>query len=107
MAPILNFDPIYFTTNYVYGSGFPYGNSLRQDQDAKNQEYSRLDASLIYKFLDRKVKGEIGISIINVLNTKNLKYSSFEKIPSNQVEDINIFTEALPLTPTLYLKISM
>ncbi len=107
LALLLNFDPIYFSTNYVYGSGFPYGNVLTQYQESNIQKYSRLDASLIYKFLDRKVNGEIGISIINVLNTKNLKYSSFEKIPSNQVEDINIYTEALPITPTLYLKISM
>ncbi len=104
LAIMLNFNPIFFSSNYVYGSGFPYSNNSLQ---SNNTTYSRLDASLIYKFLNRKVKGEVGISILNVLNNKNLKYSSFEKIPGSQTNSINIFTEAIPFTPTLYLKISM
>lgn len=51
--------------------------------------------------------GEVGISLLNVLNTENLKYSSFERIPVNQTKDINIYSGAMPFTPTLYLKISM
>lgn len=104
LAAMLNFNPIFFSTNYVFGSGFPYNNNSLQ---SNNSIYSRLDVSLIYKFLNRKVKGEIGISILNVLNTQNLKYSSFEKIPGNQTNSINILTQAIPFTPTLYLKISM
>ena len=107
LAAMLNFDPVYFSTNYVYGSGFPYGNESQQYNEESDKMYSRWDASIIYKFLDRKVQGEVGISILNVLNTKNSKYSSFEKIPSNQINNINIYTEALPFTPTLHLKISM
>jgi hypothetical protein len=101
---MLNFDPIFFSTNYVFGSGFPDNSNSTQ---SNNSIYSRLDVSLIYKFLNRKVNGEIGFSILNVLNTKNLKYSSFEKIPGNQTNGINILTEAIPFTPTLHLKISM
>ncbi len=104
LAAILNFDPIFFSTNYVFGSGFPDNSNSTQ---SNNSIYSRLDVSLIYKFLNRKVNGEIGFSILNVLNTKNLKYSSFEKIPGNQTNGINILTEAIPFTPTLHLKISM
>jgi len=107
LAAMLNFDPVYFSTNYVCGSGFPYGNGSQQYNEGSDKKYSRWDASIIYKFLDRKVQGEVGISILNVLNAKNSKYSSFEKIPSNQINDINIYTEALPFTPTLHLKISM
>ncbi|MAE09104.1 MAG: TonB-dependent receptor [Bacteroidetes bacterium] len=104
LAAMLNFDPIFFSTNYVFGSGFPDNSNSTQ---SNNSIYSRLDVSLIYKFLNRKVNGEIGFSILNVLNTKNLKYSSFEKIPGNQTNGINILTEAIPFTPTLHLKISM
>jgi hypothetical protein len=104
LAAMMNFDPIFFSANYVFGSGFPYSNNSLQ---SSNTIYSRLDASIIYKFLNRVVKGEVGMSILNVLNTQNLKYSSFEKIPGNQTNSINIFTEAIPFTPTLYLKISM
>lgn len=51
--------------------------------------------------------GEVGISLLNVLNTENHKYTSFERIPVNQTRDINILAGAIPFTPTLYLKISM
>jgi len=107
IAGLLNFNPFYFSSNYVFGSGFPYGNGLMQNTEVSDIVYSRLDVSAIYKFLDRKVQGEVGISLLNVLNTKNVKYSSFERIPANQTSEINIFAGAIPFTPTLYLKISM
>ena len=103
-ALMLNFDPIYFSTNYVYGSGFPYDNNTTTDYE-NDYPYSRLDVSLIYKFLDKKLKGEAGVSVLNVLNQKNLKYTSFEKIPAAQTTGLNFYTESLPITPTLYLKI--
>jgi len=90
-----------------FGSGFPYPNIPTQNSESIDLTYSRLDISAIYKFLDRKVKGEIGISLLNVLNTENLKYSSFERIPATQTNEINILAGAIPFTPTLYLKISM
>lgn len=101
-AIMLNFDPVFFSTNYIYGSGFPYSNWAENENDTKR--YSRLDASLIYKLIDRKVKGEVGLSLLNILNTKNIKYNSFVRIPSSQTSHINIQTEAIPFTPTLYLK---
>ena len=107
LAGLLNFNPFFFSSNYVFGSGFPYGNGITQNNDNSDLIYSRLDISVIYKFLDKKVQGEVGISVLNVLNTKNVKYSSFEKIPTNQTSSINIFAGAIPTTPTLYLKISM
>ena len=106
VALLLNFDPFYFSTNYVYGSGFPrapYNPNITGD----DIDYSRWDASFIYKFLDRKVVGEVGISVLNILNTQNIKYANFERIPSNQTNTINIYAESIPLTPTLYLKFSM
>ena len=106
LALLLNFDPFYFSTNYVYGSGFPKApRNLNIDDD--DLTYSRWDVSFIYKFLDRKVVGEVGISILNVLNTQNIKYSNFERIPAEQTNTINIYAESIPFTPTLYVKISM
>lgn len=107
LAAMLNFDPFFLSSNYVFGSGFPYSNGLSQDKENADQKYSRLDVSIIYKFLDRKVDGETGISLLNVLNHENIKYSSFERIPVSQSNNINIFAGAIPFTPTLYLKISM
>lgn len=106
LAVLLNFDPFFFSSDYVYGSGFPFATELQMNGD-DDLTYSRWDASFIYKFLDKKIKGEIGLSILNLLNTQNIKYATFERIPANQVNSINIYTEAIPFTPTLYLKISL
>jgi hypothetical protein len=90
----------------VFGSGFPAGIfAIAGIED--DHVYSRLDVSLTYKFLDRKVKGEAGLSVLNVFDTQNLKYENFERIPPVQANTINIYSEAIPFTPTLYLKISM
>ncbi len=104
-ALMLNFDPFYFSTNYVYGTGFPFA-PYPYDRDA-DLTYNRWDVSFIYKFLNRKVVGEAGISILNVLNTENIKYTNFERIPATQTNSINIYAEAIPFTPTLYLKFSL
>ena len=106
LALLLNFDPFYLSSNYVYGSGFPKS-PYNPDYDGEDIDYSRWDISFIYKFLDRKVVGEVGLSLMNVLNTENIKLANFERIPANQTNTINIYTEAIPFTPTLYLKISM
>jgi hypothetical protein len=104
-AGLLNFDPWFFSADYVYGSGFPDFIYNQQQSNINSHIYSRLDISLVYKFLNRKLKGEIGLSVLNVLNRENFKLANFERIPANQTNDINIYAEAIPFTPTLYLKI--
>ncbi|GMT44174.1 MAG: TonB-dependent receptor [bacterium] len=102
---MVNLHPIYLSANYVYGSGFPI--TYNQNQHiGKDYPYSRLDVAASWKFLNRKLKGETGISVLNVLNTQNIKFSNFEKIPLNQTSSINIYSDAIPFTPTLYLKFS-
>lgn len=105
-ALLLDFDPFYFSSNYVFGSGFPVA-PYPYNQDEEDLSYSRWDIAFIYKFLDRKVVGEAGLSILNVMNTQNIKYTNFERIPSGQNNSINIYAEAIPFTPALYLKFSM
>ncbi len=96
----------YFSANYVYGSGFPvtYNQQQRIEPD---YPYSRLDAALAYRFLNKKLKGEAGISLLNILNTENIKFSNFERVPINQTASINIYAQAIPFTPTIYLNISL
>ena len=106
LALLLNFDPFYFSTNYVYGSGFPRA-PYNPNGTEVDLTYSRWDASFIYKFLNRRVVGEVGLSIMNILNTQNIKYANFERIPTDQTNSINIYAEAIPFTPALYLKFSM
>lgn len=106
IAALVNFDPFYASADYVFGSGFPSSPDILAGE-ADDLTYSRLDVSFIYKFLDRRLKGEAGISILNVLNTQNIKYANFERIAANQTNSVNIYSEAIPITPALYLKLSM
>jgi len=73
----------------------------------ENYTYSRLDASIIYKFLVKKVNVEAGLSVLNVLDTENIKYSNFTRIPLTQLNSVNIQEEAMPFTPSLFLKLSL
>jgi len=104
LAGLLNFDPFFFSADYVYGSGFPDFIYNQQPNNTSSHIYSRLDVSFIYKFLNRKLNGEAGLSILNVLNRQNFKLANFERIPANQSSSINIYAEAIPFTPTLFLK---
>jgi hypothetical protein len=106
LAALVNLDPIYFSADYVFGSGFPTSPHILAD-DQEDLNYSRLDVALIYKFLDRRLKGEIGLSVLNVLNTQNIKYANYERIATNQTNSINIYTEAIPITPALYFKLAL
>jgi hypothetical protein len=106
LAALVNLDPFYISADYVFGSGFPSSQAILAEEQ-ENLRYSRLDVSFIYKFLDKRLKGEIGLSILNVMNTQNIKYANFERIATNQTNSINIYSEAIPLTPALYLKLAM
>ncbi len=105
-AVLINLDPFYLSADYVYGSGFP-STATQQFVTTDTRAYSRLDVAFIYKFLNRRLKGEIGLSVLNVLNTQNIKYANFERIPDYQTNSINIYAEAIPLTPALYFKLSL
>jgi len=106
LAALANLDPFFISADYVFGSGFPSSLSILAE-DGDNMTYSRLDVSFIYTFLDRKLKGEIGLSILNVFNTQNIKYANFERVATNQTNSINIYSEAIPLTPALYFKLAL
>lgn len=103
-ATLINLDPFYFSANYVYGSGFPLAAfAIFAEKDTR---YSRFDVSFIYKFAEKKYLGEIGLSVLNLFNTENIKFANFERVPGNQTSSINIHAEAIPFTPALYLKLA-
>lgn len=105
VGAVINLSPFYLSADYVYGSGFPITFNNHQ-KIQKEYPYSRLDGAAAWRFLNKKIQGEFGISVLNILNTQNIKFSNFEKIPLNQTSSINIYAAAIPFTPTLYLKIS-
>lgn len=101
LAAMANFDPVYFSANYVYGSGFPNRNALDEDRFP----YHRLDVALTSKFRFSSFFGEAGLSVLNVLDRENLLYYNLERVPSFQTSTISIYQQSVPFTPTLFLRI--
>jgi len=106
LASIINLEPFFISANYVYGAGF-LEKPFLQRISSNRLPYSRLDVSATFKFLKKKNIGECGISILNVLNTQNQKYSNFERVPVSQINSVNIYFEAVPFTPTIFLKLTI
>jgi len=104
LAGLLNLGAFHFSTSYVHGSGFPlYSNYMNREYT--EPDYNRLDASFIYKLSSQKFSGEVGLSVLNVTNADNIKYSQFERVPIEQLNTVFINTDAVPFTPLLYLKL--
>ncbi len=104
-ALLLDLSPFYLSVNYVYGSGLADG-SFYTTEILERYPYSRLDASFIYRLNIKKVRMETGISILNIFNRENIKYSNLIRIPESETSTIGIHAEAVPFTPTLYLNLS-
>ncbi|MBI9036545.1 MAG: TonB-dependent receptor [Bacteroidales bacterium] len=97
-AALFNFNPFFISINYVYGSGLA---SSLNFKDFKTDPYSRFDLAFLYKFNVKRIKFESGLSIINLLNTNNVRYNDFSNLPGGKT----IYSEAMPITPTLFLNI--
>lgn len=85
------------SANYVYGSG------LYVNERLDRTPYSRLDAAAMYRLKHKNDKWllETGFSILNVLNTENLRPNYFI---SYQEDNLDIPT-GVPFTPTLFVNI--
>lgn len=104
LAAMTKFRSFHLSANYVYGSGFP-DPDLLPDVVNYAQPYSRLDAALVYKLLSRKINLDAGVSVLNVLNRENIRYSNYTRIPTDETTTISLYAEAVPLTPTIFLNI--
>ncbi len=104
-AGIVNLKSFYLSANYVYGSGFERYNIETEDGLRLNQDYKRLDAAVVYKLPVGKIKSEVGISVLNVLNTNNIKYSNLRRATVDEINLVGIYAEAVPFTPAVFLKI--
>lgn len=103
---LLNFNPFYFSANYVYGSGFILRNTLVSVDDPERYPYNRLDLAIYYNVSVKDYTFEVGASVLNALNSENIKYSNFVRVPSEQLSSINIKAEAVPFTPAIFLNLS-
>ena len=104
-ALLLNFKPFFFSANYVYGSGFRTPSSIINNLDER-YPYNRLDVAFIYRHSIKDYHIEAGISILNLLNYENIKYSNVIRIPDSMNRTMSIHAEAVPFTPTIYLNLS-
>ncbi len=105
LAAMLNFKPIFFSMNYVYGSGFPYSNRPA-DVEEIEFPYKRFDVAMVYQVIRKKVLLEAGISILNVFDYANVKYATFIRVPNEQEVSVDYQTEAVPFTPTMFINFS-
>ncbi len=89
----------------MYGSGLAYGSSLAGDP-GERYPYRRLDASVIYRLKLNAFRIETGLSVLNIFNRENIKYSNLFEVPDGQFSSISIYAEAVPFTPTLYVNLA-
>lgn len=104
-AVIFNLKPLSFSANYVFGSGFPLNNGTILIPNYIEPDYNRMDVAVNYRFNMGRIAGETGISVLNLFNSKNIRYSNFEKVPSDQSTSLNIYSEAVPFSPRLSLRL--
>lgn len=97
-AFVFNFNPFHFSINYVYGSGLTY---IKSNGDRIRLPYNRLDIAFKYNFHIKNLNVESGFSILNLLNSKNLNFNSFNNFPEQE----NQFILSTPFTPLLFIKV--
>ncbi len=98
------FNNFHFSTTYILGTGFPLYSNYISDKYTE-PDYSRLDMGLVYRLPFHSVRGEAGVSLLNTLDHNNIKYSSFERIPLDQLNTAYIDAEAVGFTPLVFFKI--
>ena len=104
-AVLFNFKPFNFSANYVFGSGFPLNTGTLLNPTYVEPDYNRMDVAVNYIFTIGKVSGETGISILNLFNSQNIRYTNFERVPVDQASSLNIYSEAMPFSPRVSLRL--
>ena len=99
---IFNLSPFFISANYVYGSGF-LGYPPTSIDRVDRYPYKRADLAATYRFALKRVKIEAGISILNLFNRENIKFTDVTQIPVEDNNSVSIYSEALPFTPALFL----
>ena len=104
-ALLFNIKKFNFSANYVYGSGFPLSTGTFLNPTYVEPDYNRMDVAVNYRFNLKMVACETGVSILNLFNSQNIRYSNFERVPVDQSSSINIYSEALPFSPRISLRL--
>ena len=105
VASLFNVKPFNFSAVYVFGSGFPLATGSLLDPSYISPIYNRMDIAVNYRFNVGKVACETGVSILNLFNTQNVRYSNFERVPVDQSTTLNIYSQAVPFSPRVSLRL--
>jgi hypothetical protein len=106
VAGLFKVGNFYFSANYVYGSGLEVLRQIYKNEVNNNVAYNRVDAAVTYRFNPKRLSGEIGFSILNLFDSQNLKYSNFKNIVlTPELGNIKVYSNAVPFTPVLFLKL--
>jgi len=103
-AGLAKIKSFHLSANYVFGSGIPDPGELPAIIDYA-QPYNRLDVAAIFKFTRRKIHIDAGVSVLNVFDTENIRYSNYIRIPTDDTGTISLYTGAVPITPAVFLNI--
>jgi len=104
-AALFNVKPFNFSAIYIFGSGFPLTSGSILNPNYNYQVYNRVDIAANYRFDVGKIACEAGLSILNLFNAKNIWYSNFERVPVNQSTTLNIYSQAVPFSPRISLRL--
>jgi len=99
VAGVFNFNSFFVSMNYIFGSGFPSTLNLASEENV--QIYSRLDLGIFYRHKAPKFSLEIGLSVLNVLNTPNIRFDNFSSFPDNTAK----YDLATPFSPSLFINL--
>ncbi|NDV80145.1 hypothetical protein D0T57_14420 [Dysgonomonas sp. 511] len=109
LGSIFSIERFTLSANYILGTGFSpafkggqgtgQGNNTVQESD---KDYHRLDVGVTYNHGFKACRLRAGVSVLNVLNNENTKYSY---IFSDKKDVTNVYTKAAPFTPMIFLEI--
>lgn len=110
-----SFKNVVISSGFNYRTGKPLTKPLQDNQNelgeiiyeksnaSRLDSYVRLDVSAKYSFKIKKVNGEIGMSVWNVLNSKNDINIFYQRNDQNKIEQI--IQHALSTTPNINFRI--
>ncbi|HCY39929.1 MAG TPA: hypothetical protein DHV48_00980 [Prolixibacteraceae bacterium] len=104
-AGLFNIHKFYFSADYVYGSGMQILRDVFK-AETSNVSYKRVDAAVTYKFTPKRFSGELGLSVLNVFGTQNLRYANIKNFQlTKELGDFRVYSSSVPFTPVLFLKV--
>lgn len=104
-AGLFNIHKFYFSADYVFGSGMQILSEVFK-ANASNVSYNRVDVAVTYKFTPKRFTGELGLSVLNVFNTQNLRYPNLKNFQlTKELGNFRVYSSSVPFTPVLFLKV--